>query len=169
MLVTTFALALAIAPSWRDVLKQDLPLLGHRNWICVVDAAYPAQTSPGIKMINTGADHATVVNAVLKSLSGTKHVRPAIYLDNELKYVAEADAKGITGLRKLLDAAVKGKNPIRMPHEDIIAKLDKAGTTFQILMLKTNCILPYTSVFMELGCGYWSDGAEKRMRDKIGG
>jgi L-fucose mutarotase/ribose pyranase (RbsD/FucU family) len=168
MLVSTLALAL-IAPSWRDVLKQDLPLLGHRNWICVVDAAYPAQTSPGIKMIDTGTDHATVVNAVLKALSGTKHVRPAIYMDNELKFVAEADAKGITALRKLLDTAVQGKNPIRMPHEDIIAKLDKAGSTFQILMLKTNCVLPYTSVFMELGCGYWSDGAEKRMRAKIGG
>ena len=36
---------------WRSRLTQELPLLGHRNWIAVVDSAYPLQTSAGIETI----------------------------------------------------------------------------------------------------------------------
>ena len=28
---------------WQTVLKEKLPLLGHRNWIVVTDMAYPLQ------------------------------------------------------------------------------------------------------------------------------
>jgi hypothetical protein len=31
----------------------------------------------------------------------------------------------------------------------------------------TNLTLPYTSVFLELDCGYWSPEAEQRLRDAI--
>jgi hypothetical protein len=31
-------------------------------------------------------------------------------------------------------------------------------------VLKTNMTLPYTSVFIELDCGYWSPEAEARLR-----
>jgi len=33
---------------WKNILARRLPELGHRNWIGVVDSAYPLQTSPGI-------------------------------------------------------------------------------------------------------------------------
>ena len=36
---------------WKTFLKEELPLLGHRNWIVVTDMAYPLQTNPGIKTI----------------------------------------------------------------------------------------------------------------------
>jgi hypothetical protein len=36
-----------------------------------------------------------------------------------------------------------------------------------VLILKTNLRLPYTSVFIELDCGYWSPEAERRLRDKM--
>jgi hypothetical protein len=42
--------------------------------------------------------------------------------------------------------------------------LDEAGKTFNVLILKTNLTLPYTSVFLELDCGYWSEEAEQRLR-----
>jgi hypothetical protein len=42
------------AQDWKEQLRDELPLLGHRNWIAVVDSAYPLQNSPGIKMIATG-------------------------------------------------------------------------------------------------------------------
>jgi hypothetical protein len=41
--------------SWQTKLEQELPLLGHRNWIVIADSAYPWQTAPGIETINTGA------------------------------------------------------------------------------------------------------------------
>jgi hypothetical protein len=42
--------------AWQTKLQQELPLLGHRNWIVVVDSAYPWQTSPGIETVETGSD-----------------------------------------------------------------------------------------------------------------
>lgn len=157
------------AAGWQQILKQRLPLLGHRNWVCVVDSAYPWQNSPGIELVDTGADHVTVLKAVLAALSKAPHVRPEIFLDKEIDFVPDSDAKGISALRKRLFAALPKSGVEKKLHEDIIADLDNAGGTFKVLMLKTTLTLPYTSVFMRLNCGYWSDGAEKRMRGKMGG
>lgn len=174
---------LIAAAGWQDTLKKDLTLLGHRNWICVVDSAYPAQTSPGIKMVDTREDHVTVLNAVIATLKKAPHVRPQIYLDHELGFVADRDAPGISKLRQSILQAIGtgasqmprssstsliGASAARLPHEKIIAKLEEAGKSFQVLLLKTNCTKPYTSIFMELNCGYWSDSAEKRLRESIG-
>ena len=40
--------------NWRERLTEELPVLGHRNWIVVADAAYPAQCRPGIETLATG-------------------------------------------------------------------------------------------------------------------
>ena len=37
--------------TWQEVLEEDLHLLGHRNWILVVDKAFPEQSSAGMKYI----------------------------------------------------------------------------------------------------------------------
>lgn len=45
--VTTLLLALpATAQSWQSRLTEELPLMGHRNWILIVDSAYPEQVGP---------------------------------------------------------------------------------------------------------------------------
>jgi hypothetical protein len=36
-----------------------------------------------------------------------------------------------------------------------------------VLLLKTDLTLPYTSVFIRLDCGYWSDEAEQQLRAAI--
>jgi len=51
-----------------------------------------------------------------------------------------------------------------MAHEKLIARLDEAAQVFRVLVIKTALALPYTSVFLELGCGYWNADAERRMR-----
>lgn len=152
---------------WRARLHEELPLLGHRNWIAVVDSAYPLQTSGGIETIETDADQLDVVHAVLDELSKVKHVRPVIFTDAELKLVPEDDAKGVTAYRESLGSLLGKNGPQSLPHEQIISKLDDAGKTFHILVLKTNLTIPYTSVFLRLDCGYWDDAAEKRLREKM--
>lgn len=149
------------------MLKAKLPSLGHRNWIVVADSAYPLQTAPGIETITVNMTQLEAVKAVMSALSKTKHVRPNIMVDKELQFVPEADAKGITAYRKSLDGLLKGKDVSRELHEDIIAKLDEAGKTFKVLLIKTPHIQPYTSVFFQLECGYWSGDAEARMREAM--
>src|SRR5579863_8697782 len=64
------------AADWRIRLQEELPLLGHRNWIAVVDSAYPLQTSSGIETIDTNADQIEVLRTVLAQIGNTRHVRP---------------------------------------------------------------------------------------------
>lgn len=155
------------AADWQDTLKESLPLLGHRNWIVVADSAYPWQVSPGVQTIDTGATQEEVTRAVLEALAATKHVKPTIYVDRELEFVPEDAAHGISAYREKLAALLAGSEISKLPHEQIIAKLDEAGKTFHVLLLKTNMALPYTSVFLQLECGYWNASAEKRLRELI--
>lgn len=163
------ALTLTLVPTvqaedWKETLKASLPLLGHRNWIVIADSAYPSQVSPGVKTIHTGATQEEVTAAVLQALAGTKHVKPTIIVDRELEYVPENDAPGISVYRDNLSRLLAGSEISKLPHDQIIAKLDEAGKTFHVLLLKTNMTLPYTSVFLQLECGYWNAASEKRLR-----
>ena len=163
------ALTLTLVPTmqaedWKETLQSSLPLLGHRNWIVIADSAYPLQVSPGVKTIDTGATQEEVTAAVLQALAGTKHVKPTIYVDRELEYVPENDAPGISAYRDKLAKLLTGSDISKLPHEQIIAKLDEAGKTFHVLLLKTKMTLPYTSVFLQLECGYWNAASEKRLR-----
>jgi L-fucose mutarotase/ribose pyranase (RbsD/FucU family) len=153
--------------TWRQTLASELPLLGHRNWILVVDSAYPAQTSGGMEVVATGAGQLEVLDAVLQAVDRAAHVSGVIYLDSELAHVPEANAPGIGQYRKTLDQRLQNRRVVRLPHEELIAKLDEAGSAFRILVLKSDLTIPYTSVFVELDCGYWGPEEEQQLRETI--
>jgi len=153
--------------SVKKILAEELPALGHRNWILIVDSAYPAQSRPAIRTVTTTADQAELVRTVLKEIDNTGHITPKIYLDAELKYVGEDDALGINNYRSELADALVGRSVKSIPHEELIAKVDQAAKTFRVLILKTPLTLPYTSVFLELDCGYWTPQKEQKMRRAI--
>src|SRR4051812_10598667 len=66
----------AAGSSWQKMVAERIPLYGHRNWIVIADSAYPAQSGAGIETVVSNADHLEVVQAVLKALGQSKHVRP---------------------------------------------------------------------------------------------
>ena len=155
----------SIFVDWKEVLRQRLPLYGHRNWIVVADSAYPAQSCAGIETVATDAEHRVLVETVLAMIRASEHVRPVVYSDQELESVDEADARGISSYRNWLSRLVNDLHVL--PHENIISKLDQAGRTFRILVIKSSLALPYTSVFFELDCAYWNADAEMRLRSAI--
>lgn len=167
VLPAVIAIMSGCGESWQDKLTAELGVMGHRNWIVVADSAYPAQNRAGIETIVTGRGQVETVKAVLEAVDAAAHVQPVIYLDSELESVPQADAPGITDYRGELNALLAGRNVSSIPHEELIAKLDEAAKMFRILILKTNMTLPYTSVFVQLDCGYWNSDAEKRLRDRI--
>ena len=152
------------AVSWERRVEKELPLLGHRNWIVVADSAYPAQISPGVEVIYTGEKALPVIEKVLELVDRAPHVGPVVYLDAELDHVPEAQAKGIGHYREKLAKLLADQKVVRLPHEELIARLDEAGKTFRVLVLKTDLTLPYTSVFLRLDCGYWTPEAEQQLR-----
>ncbi|MFZ2023360.1 MAG: RbsD/FucU domain-containing protein [Terracidiphilus sp.] len=150
--------------TWQYRLKSLLPLMGHRNWVVVADSAYPFQSNLGIETIATGVNHKQVLGRTLWAIAELAHVRVTAYLDAELKYVPEKDAPGVKAIRQDIDRLLEGQEVRELEHEQIISKLDENAKIFRILVLKSTLTIPYTSVFLELDCGYWNEEAERRMR-----
>lgn len=154
----------AASAPWQDTLGQRLPLYGHRNWIVVADSAYPAQSAPGVETIYADADEPQVLMYVMHALDTSQHVRPIVFMDKELQFLPEADAPGIESYRESLKLALGNRPTSTLAHEKLIAKLAEVSKTFNVLIIKTKAVLPYTTVFLQLDCAYWSPDAESRLR-----
>ncbi len=154
---------------WQAKMESELLLMGHRNWILIVDSAYPLQTSPGIETIETNADQTVVIRAVMSALDKSTHATPNIYMDAELPFVPEQSAPGVTEYRTQITQLFQGRNLNSLPHEQVIGRIAEAGKIFHVLVLKSKMTIPYTSVFLQLDCKYWSAEAEKELRAEMGG
>jgi hypothetical protein len=153
--------------AWKQIIQNRLALYGHRNWIVVADSAYPSQSADGIETIAADAGQIEVVDYVLKSLANSRHVTPTIYTDQELRFLTDKDAPGISGYRDQLFALLQDRKANALLHEQLIAKLDSVSRSFRVLIVKTNIALPYTTVFLQLDCSYWPPEAEGRLRARM--
>lgn len=152
---------------WQTEVENTIQLFGHRNWIVVADGAYPKQSNPAIKTITVDANQLQVVKFVQESIEKTTHVQSTIFVDKEMAFVAEKDAKGIEKYRLELNKMLNTKNLNTKLHEEIIGELDKSAELFDVLIIKTKLAIPYTSVFFQLECGYWNAEAEKNLRTNL--
>ena len=132
--------------SWKDELKAEIPLLGHRNWIVVTDMAYPLQTQPGIKTVHANEAYMDILDFVYREIEKAPHIKAAVYQDKELLYLDEKSATGIDALRKQM-STLFGDSRTFVPHEELIDRLDEVSRKFNVIILKSNLTLPYTSTF----------------------
>jgi hypothetical protein len=154
--------------SWQTKVVHALPLLGHRNWILIVDSAYPLESSPGIETVDTHAPLTLVLRVVLGRVENSDHLRPDIYMDAELPYVSDQDAPGIEQFRANIADLLRAYPVESQAHGKLIDMVDQDSRKFQVLVLKTDSTIPYSSVFIHLKAKYWTDEAESRMRVKMG-
>jgi D-ribose pyranose/furanose isomerase RbsD len=152
---------------WTQELDRILPLLGHRNWLLVVDKAYPYQSAPGITTLDTKAPLPDVLERVVSAITSSTHVKPVFYTDQELGFISEDMAPGVDALRAALGRILSGAETRTLPHDSVFAKLAEAAKLFNVVILKTEGVIAYSSVFIELDCAYWSAEKEKALRDKM--
>jgi len=153
--------------NWEAAVTSEMPLLGHRNWILIVDSAYPLQVTPGIQTIETGEPMLAVAHFVLGAVKQSIHVRSDIFMDAELPFVPDQDAPGTSAYRRSIGNLLRGYTVVSEPHEKLLSQIAEAGTSVRILVLKTNSTIPYSSIFIRLNCKYWSDDAEQRLRARM--
>jgi hypothetical protein len=153
--------------AWQARVSQSMPLMGHRNWILIVDSAYPLQSSPGVETIDTNANQLDVLRYVLGAINSSIHVRPLIFMDKELPFVPDDDAPGASAYRDEIRKVLADYTIESLPHERVINQIDETSKEFHVLVLKTTMTIPYSSVFIRLDCKYWSADAEKRMRARM--
>ena len=152
---------------WRKTLQERLPFFGHRNWIIVADAAFPAYSQGGIETVIADQDLPTVVSHVAQAIFSSKHVRATVFLDQELEFVPEHNYPGIARFRSEVTTLLATTNLSSIPHSQVLSVIDDAGRTFRVLLIKTNTTIPYTSVYMRLDCGYLSDEIDDQIRNSI--
>src|SRR5215475_5248470 len=139
----------ANAQSWQAHLKDELSLMGHRNWILIVDSAYPEQVGPGIETVETNADQLDVVRTVLTTMKS---------------FIPDQTAPGISAYRAQLASIFHDYKVQSRLHQSLIDEVAKDGALYHVLVLKTQLAVPYTSVFIHLDCKYWSADNERDLR-----
>ena len=120
-----------MSSKWEEILKDRLPLYGHRNWLVIADSAYPAQSSDRRwKPLLPKKNRRLCSRSTFALLGECKHIKPTIYTDQELNFVSEADAQGVTAYRGQLEQLLKGQDVRVLPHDEIISKLDASARCF---------------------------------------
>ena len=156
-----------LANIWKMQLDQQLPLLGHRNWILVVDKAFPAQNASGIITINTGEAFLPVLQYTLARIHSSTHIKPIIFTDKELNYITERQVPEIEKFKTNLFSVIPKEQVQTMLHDSVFVKIAKASDLFRIIVLKTEQVIPYSSVFLQLDCKYWGAEDEKQLRESM--
>jgi hypothetical protein len=152
---------------WQTTFEERLPVYGHRNWIIVADAAFPAYSQGGIETIVADQDLPAVLSYVGRAIASSRHVRANVLLDQELHFIQEDDYPGVADLRDEIARTFDQTRLSSIPHAQVLSDIHEVGKTFRILLIKTNSTIPYTSVYMRLDCGYMTDEFDHQIRSSV--
>jgi D-ribose pyranose/furanose isomerase RbsD len=152
---------------WQKTFEERLQLYGHRNWIIVADAAFPAYSQSGIEAIVADRDLPAVLHYVARAISSSRHVRANVFLDQELHFIQEDDYPGVADIRDEIARTFDQARLSSIPHAQVLSDIHEVAKTFRILLIKTKSTIPYTSVYMRLDCGYMTDEVDHQIRNSV--
>jgi L-fucose mutarotase/ribose pyranase (RbsD/FucU family) len=153
--------------TWRAAVDSQAAQLGYRNWIVIAEASFPAHSRSGVRQVSAPVEVPEALDYVLQALEQTENVRPQVYLTRELRSVENDFAPGIDELRKRLQASLHGHEATELDQQSLLTLLEDANRSFDVLVIRTQTALPYSSVFLELKPGYWDADSEARLRERI--
>ncbi len=153
--------------TWRAAVDRQSAQLGYRNWIVVAEASFPLHNRPGLRLVNAPVEVPEAVDYVLQALERTENLRPQVYLTRELRSVENDYAPGIGQLRDRLREALHGHEFTELDQQALLTLIEDANRSFDVLVIRTQTALPYSSVFLEMRPGYWDAESEERLRERI--
>ena len=152
---------------WMSVVRNEMGNLGARNWIVISEAAFPIQSRRGLKVLKVDADIPEVLDGVETIIEETHHVKPRLFISAEFANVPYDYAPGIDAHKKELNKALHGRKMIRLDNEMLMRLLSDTSKIYRVLVLKTRTAIPYSSLFIELGSGYWDAESESVLRARM--
>ena len=155
------------ARPWKQTIRHELAFLGANNWVIVAEAAFPVQNRRGLRVISIDADIPDLVDGIEQVIEEKHHVKPRIYVTSEIGHVKYDYAPGVKHYRKQLESALHGRETISLNNAMLMRMLNDTSRTYRVLVIKSRTALPYSSVFMELGSGYWDSESESVLRDAM--
>jgi D-ribose pyranose/furanose isomerase RbsD len=167
VLATSGCVFMGTDNNWRAAVDNQASQLGYRNWIVIAEASFPAHSRSGVRQVAAPVEVPEAVDYVLQALERTENVRPHVYLTRELRSVENDFAPGIDALRKKLRESLHGHEAAELDQQSLLTLLEDANRSFDVLVIRTQTALPYSSVFLELKPGYWDADSEMRLRERI--
>lgn len=152
---------------WKGAVDRQVAQLGNRNWIIVAEASFPAYSRIGVRQVNADVEIPEAVDYVLNVMERTENTRPNVYLARELRSVENDYAPGIDPLRKSITASLHGHEAVQISHQSLQLLIEDANRSFDVLVIRTQTALPYSSVYLELLPGYWDADSEEKLREQI--
>lgn len=153
--------------AWQGAVDWQVAQLGYRNWIVIAEASFPAHSRTGVRQVTAPVEVPEALDYVLQSLERTENVRPQVHLTRELRTVENDFAPGIDTLRSRIQSALHGHETTELDQQSLLTLLEDANRSFDVLVIRTQTALPYSSVFLELRPGYWDAESESRLRERI--
>jgi len=153
--------------TWRAAVDSQSAQLGYRNWIVIAEASFPAHSRTGVRQVAAPVEVPEALDYVLQALERTENVRPQVYVTRELRSVENDFAPGIDDMRKRIQSSLHGHEPTELDQQSLLTLLEDANRSFDVLVIRTQTALPYSSVFLELKPGYWDADSESRLRERI--
>jgi hypothetical protein len=166
-LLSSGCVAMRPENAWQAAVDAQAGQLGYRNWIVIAEASFPAHSRPGVRQVSAPVEIPEAVDYVLNALEQTENVRPQVYLTREVRSVENDFAPGIDELRKRIKGSLHGHEATELDQQSLLTLLEDANRSFDVLVIRTQSALPYSSVFLELQPGYWDADSESRLRERI--
>lgn len=152
------------APTWANTIKQEILKLGNFNWIIIAEPTFSNFKPKGITTLTIDASSPEVIKQVFNIIERNGHVDGKIYFSKESRFLTEKQTPGITQFKTKRDKALSGRKTRALNHAALEILLIEAKQKHRILIIKTNTLLPYSSVFIELESGYWHSESETALR-----
>ncbi len=154
---------------WSGTIKRELGALGARNWVVIAESAFPIHSRRGLRVIQIDEEIPEIIEVVEQIIDQKQHVKPRVYVTSEVSNVSYGYAPGIENYRTKLKEALNGRKTVQLENAMLMNMMKNTEKTYRVLVIKTRTALPYSSVFMELGSGYWDSESESALRAKMEG
>jgi len=152
---------------WTGTVRHELGFLGARNWVVIAEAAFPIQNRSGLRVIQVDDDIPAVLDGIEDIIAENHHVKPRVYVAAELASVPYDYAPGVNAYKKSFEEALHGRATVKLDHQMLMGLLADTQKSYRVLVIKTRTTIPYSTVFVELGSGYWDAESEAVLRTEM--
>lgn len=95
------------------------------------------------------------------------HVYGHFYQDEELKALTDELCPGIQDYRSVVKKFVPEEEVSYVRHDKLLSRMDNVSRSYNVLVLKTKLVMPYTSLFIELDCKYWNKDNQEKLEKTL--
>jgi len=151
---------------WQQQISGALPIFGSGNWVVIASTEFPLLSVSGVETIRVPDGLGAAVNSMEGIFQMTSRLRPTFHVASELDFAAQQNDDAKTYLEEI-GKILPQIGVVKMPSEDIVNKIIDAAAKRRVLVIKTDSMIPYGSIAIELGPGFWSVEQEQALRDAM--